>query len=54
MHPTILEQFKKDLKEKDYTETQREQIEQTIEDTEYQVRTAKEIVNVLKTIMTLR
>ena len=40
-------QFKKDLKEKDYTETQREQIEQTIEDTEYQVRTAKEIVNVL-------
>ena len=35
------------MKEKDYTETQREQIEQTIEDTEYQVRTAKEIVNVL-------
>ena len=43
----MIEQFKKDLKEKDYTETQREQIEQTIEDTEYQVRTAKEIVNVL-------
>ena len=43
----MIEQFKKDLEEKDYTETQREQIEQTIEDTEYQVRTAKEIVNVL-------
>ena len=35
------------IEEKDYNETQREQIEQTIEDTEYQIRTAKEIVNVL-------
>ena len=43
----MVEQFKKDLEEKDYNETQREQIEQTIEDTEYQIRTAKEIVNVL-------
>ena len=43
----MVEQFKKDLEEKNYNETQREQIEQTIEDTEYQIRTAKEIVNVL-------
>ena len=43
----MVEQFKKDLEEKNYNETQREQIKQTIEDTEYQIRTAKEIVNVL-------
>ena len=43
----LVEQFREDLKTKDYNEDQREQIEQTIEDTEYQIRTAKEIVNVL-------
>ena len=43
----MVEQFKKDLEEKDYNETQREQIEQTIEDTEYQIRTSEEIIKLL-------
>lgn len=43
----LVEQFKNDLETKDYNEEQREQLMQTIEDTEYQIRTAKEIVNVL-------
>lgn len=43
----MIEQFKEDLKTKDYNEDQREQVEQTIKDTEYQIRSAKEIVNVL-------
>ena len=43
----MIEQFKEDLKTKDYNEDQREQVEQTIKDKEYQIRSAKEIVNVL-------
>lgn len=43
----LVEHFKEDLKTNKYNEQQREQIEQTIEDTEYQIRTAQEIVNVL-------
>lgn len=43
----MIDKFKDDLQKNEYTESEKEQIEQTIEDTEYQVRTAKEIVNVL-------
>lgn len=43
----LVENFKTRLEKEELSESEREVIEQTIEDTEYQIITAREIVNVL-------
>jgi len=43
----LVDNFKNKLNNDKLTDSEREVIEQTIEDTEYQINTAKEIVNVL-------
>ncbi len=43
----LVANFKNKLETEKLTELEREKISQTIEDTEYQITTAKEIVNVL-------
>ena len=44
----LVASFKEKLKDDKLIESEREIIEQTIEDTEYQINTAKEIVKVLE------
>lgn len=43
----LVDNFKKKLNDEKLNDSEREVIQQTIEDTEYQINTAKEIVNVL-------
>ena len=48
---SIVESFKKQLEKKDITEAEKEIINQTIEDTEYQINSANEIIKLLHSSM---